>query len=373
MNKQTATLVALAGIHPTKVLQVFRALSTASDYRFEIPRVDLIGTEPAWQMFRDKLAGPKGEFCRLARQIGVQPPELHFHLLFDSSLQQPLYDLRHTPDNQAAWRQVLELMRQLFNDCSLIVGSVAGARKSLALTLMLAFQLLARPQDRLVDLVVDSRRPANGTKIPSPDSPRFHLAEIPLLRVRSLAARSDGLALPNLIAAVQPHLDAPTSVLLEFQLNPRGDVAAVRINGRTLWPNHDKLRVRRRDLAMWFYLASLRKRHRESTCAPLAPSKTEKQLRGNGLVPNSGNTDNATPCPCCFREAADLAHLVPDSDRELPYEYVRQAMSRIKRALIQFGLPLDHLEQVRFRGAGKRPNTMYGLFLPPEQIAIHKA
>jgi hypothetical protein len=188
-----------------------------------------------------------------------------------------------------------------------------------------------------------------------------------------LALRSDALELPNLIAAVQPHLDAPTSVQLEFRLNPRGEVAAVRINGRTLWPNQNKLRIRRRDLAMWLYLASLRQKHGTSTRAPLPPPKSGKQVRANGSSPNPSATLTSTPCPCCFREAADLAHLVPDSDRELPYEYVRQAMSRIKRALIQFGLPLEHLDQVRFRGAGKRPNTMYGLFLPPEQITICKA
>ncbi|MCX8072823.1 MAG: CRISPR-associated ring nuclease [Candidatus Binatia bacterium] len=396
MYSGSTYLVAVAGVQAKRIVEAFYALTVAAPKPVKIERIDVIGTQRVWDAYRATLGPHASILSKVARQHGICVPELRFHLLTNPSGTEPLRDLLTTDDNMAAWRQVLEIVRTLIAESSTLLGVCAGARQALRQALTLAFQLLARPQDRLFDIrvrgLLAEARPTAGRARRS--TPRVVLSELPFLRVQELPRRADALEQPTLVAAVQPGLDDHPQPSLEFHLDERGTLTRVVVDGRTLWPNRLRIRLRQRDLVLWLHLAQLRKQHcpapssvvtappchrvadaqeipKDAETAQWAPLPEAKGAR-SGLDPHTGaaNGSPIRPCPCCFREAAQLSAFVPESDRELPDEYVRQAMSRIKRALSQFGLPLAHLEAVRFRGAGSRPHTSYGIHLDPDRITI---
>lgn len=339
-------LVAVLGMSPAVVTETIYALAQSEERTF-VHKVELIGTVPAADLYQRKLAGRRGALVRLARMYSLPVPQTRFHLLRNAEGTSALEDLRTTADSMAAWRQVFDIVRELVDSSALLLGSIAGGRKTLGQALTLAFQLLARRQDRLLHVLVPAPQEANPKFFfPRPgESVPIDLADVPFLRTRELAVADRVLDMEQLLAAVQARLDAAAQPKLEFCLDAAGKVTSVKVNEKLLWPNAMGIRLRQRDLHIWLHLARLRQRHDE-------------------------NANTSDPCPCCFRPAEDLAAFVPDSDRDLPHEFVRQAMSRIKRALLRFGLPLDHIDAVRFRGAGARPNRVYGLYMPPGGIRV---
>ena len=395
MARYSSTLVAAVGLNPAKVFQTFCALVAAPQEKLSIDRLDLIGTKRSWEVFSAQLTTFTAGLDQAARHYHVPPPVLRFHLLWDRQSAHPITDLHTTEHHVAAWRQVFDIVESLVSQSDLVIGTFPGARKALTQAMILAFQLLARPRDRLVQVIVPN---ACAARLPAPASlakyrMRALISDLPFLRVRELPATLRALDLDTLIAAVQPRLDDQSGPTLEFRVDATDTVLSVAVGNRILWPNHLGIRLRRRDLALWLYLARLRQLHGRQPPAytpsslesafseilphyPPAPGPKPSQSAQQPLYPMNASTLRRTvalaPCPCCFREASELSAFVPERDRDLPDEYVRQAMSRIKRALVEFGLPMSQVDAIRFRGAGVRPNTAYGLHLDPNSILIRQ-
>lgn len=396
MERSSTALVAAVGVDTRKVVQTFAAL-ISSPAEPPITRADLIGTKPAWEMYTSELAGPTGLLAKVAHAHHVRLPTLRFHLLLDRQGFEPLEDVRTTDEFMAAWYQVFLIVRALITESHCVLGCFSGARKALSQALVLAFQLLARPQDRIVQVVAAQGNQASPECAASPtgDRSHSHVAEMPFLRVQDLPCSGEALKTSNLLAAIQPRRHHRREPTIEFQVDRNHRVVSVAVNGRNLWPNRLGIRLRRRDLALWLHLAELRRGHGSATQAasrasfransfPVATSSLQctqlsslastqlQALAADRLAVRSISHPRSLPCQCCFREATELSAFVPEQDRDLPEEYVRQAMSRIKRALIEFGLSLSDLEAVRFRGAGVRPNTAYGLHMDPSRIIIRQ-
>lgn len=397
MKLHTANVIIVVGVNPEKILDTIAALFALADQNVRIARIDLIGTKPAWHLYTTHLGGPAGILSNFLSSENPIPPAMWFHLIRDLDTLHPLEDLRTTNDFIAAWHQVFDIVRERIRESDLVLGAFRGARKALAQALTLAFQLLARPQDRLIQVVPTTSSGDRPKRSLASSNHASHLAisDMPFLRVRELPCTPNALGMANLVAAVQPRLEDRSQPSLEFHVNAHNDLEAVIVNGRTFWPNRLGIRLRRRDLTLWLHLARLRTLHtstsNNTTTSPKAnpptslnqppgqTTHTEDSLTAPdralpcSAVATSSVVTRRTPCPCCFREASDLCGLVPEGDRDFPDEYVRQAMSRIKRALIEFGLPMSHIDAVRFRGAGSRPNTAYGVHLDPEAILIRTA
>lgn len=110
-----------------------------------------------------------------------------------------------------------------------LVGSLAGGRKTLSAHLMTAFSVYARPQDRLVHVLV---HPASAERDPNFFYPRpgsdarVHRVDVPFPRLRTVLADGrareavqNGAGLRELLAALQPHVDAertPDATTLRF-------------------------------------------------------------------------------------------------------------------------------------------------------------
>lgn len=346
LGGQENVLVAVVGLTPAVVTQALYGLSVLSTERVPVHRVDIIGTLPAIELSRNALLGSRGALSRLARVYQLPTPTTRFHVLRKSPSRAPLMDLRTTEDNHAAWLQVFRIVRALLPRSQTLLGSIAGGRKTLSHALVLAFQLLGRRQDRLFHVLLRPEQTGNPNFFfPLPgDEVQIDLAEVPFLRTRELNTHSGNLDLCTFLSAVQTRVEIATEPQLVFRLSLDGSIETVSIGGRTLWPNTLGIRLRQRDLHLWLHLAWLRSSH------------------------NDRATDY--PCACCFRTPEQLSELVPPTDRDFPQEYVRQAMSRIKSALLEFGLPLEHADKLRFRGAGQRPYTKYGVHLSPRCISI---
>ena len=104
----------------------------------------------------------------------------------------PIDDLRTTEDNMRCADYMFELIRKYtFNDSTRIILSLSGGRKSLSALATVTMSLLARPQDSLIHLIVDSGIENDGQYHFPRGGKGYSLFEIPFVRTRGLLVGVD--------------------------------------------------------------------------------------------------------------------------------------------------------------------------------------
>ncbi len=99
----------------------------------------------------------------------------------------PIDDLRTTEDNMRCADYLFELIRKYtLDDSTRIILSLSGGRKSLSALATVTMSLLARPQDSLIHLIVDSGIENDGQYHFPHGGKGYSLFEIPFVRTRGL-------------------------------------------------------------------------------------------------------------------------------------------------------------------------------------------
>lgn len=250
---RTYTLLALAGLAPQVVTEAVWSLARQHHPPFIPSAVEVIATGVGEAHGRALLLGEPRidpvsgepiphaadrwkEFCQ--EVLGQRVP-LRFHV--PDAGGQPLTDVTGVDADRRFADLCYHLVAQLTApDQPPLVGSLAGGRKTLSAHLMTAFAVYARPQDRLIHVLV---HPASAERnadffYPRPGSEvRVHRIDVPFPRLRTLLSTSAagealarGADLRELLAILQPLLDAeqtPESFVLAFKRGHATLAAAV--------------------------------------------------------------------------------------------------------------------------------------------------
>ena len=227
----TYTLLALSGLAPQVVTEAAWSLARQHTPPLAPDRVEVVATgageavgralllgEPA----RDPVTGAEidhraDRWTPFCHDTFGHPVPLAFHV--PTAGGQPLADVTGVDADRRFADVCYALVARLTRPGTApLIGSLAGGRKTLSAHLMTAFAVCARPQDRLIHLIV---HPASAERDPTFFHPhpgsdaRVHRVDVPFPRLRPLLAdgpAGDALAygadLRALLATLQPHLAA---------------------------------------------------------------------------------------------------------------------------------------------------------------------
>lgn len=269
---QPTILLSIAGLTPQVITETLYALLVARPHPVPIREIQVITTTAGERRVREALLAPgTGYFHRFRREFGLPGNRIRF----DASCirvprdpaGRPIQDVRTPADNALVADFILSVVRELTADpATALHGSVAGGRKTMGLFLGVAFQLLARPQDRLSHVLVwppemegnpefyyPPPKPATytvqGKRINSRDI-RVELAEIPmlLLRERVQAVDLGTASYTSLIAQAQRELD-------RLALPPQ---AALEVHSRSLRIEQRAVRLTPLEFAVYALFARRR-------------------------------------------------------------------------------------------------------------------
>ena len=226
-----ALLLSVAGLSPQVITETLYCLIKSSGRPLPIREIRVVTTHAGEERARELLLHPQdGWFHRFCRDFRIPPGSIRFDssciLVPKGQDGRPLHDDRTPADNALVADFILSLVRDLTRDPGTALHcSVAGGRKTMGLFLGIAFQLFARPYDRLshvlvwppemeghLDFFYPPPRPTtytvNGRAIHSRDI-QVELAEIPvlLLRERLQAVELERYSYSALIAHAQQELD----------------------------------------------------------------------------------------------------------------------------------------------------------------------
>jgi CRISPR-associated protein (TIGR02584 family) len=207
-----------------------------------VREIRVVTTRAGAQRVRDQLLDPgTGHFRRFCRDFGIPEKRIRFDpsciLVPKGADGKALEDVRTPADNARVADCIVGLVRELTrNPDTALHCSVAGGRKTMGIFLGIAFELFARPQDRLSHVLVwppeiegqkeffyppsrSTSYTVDGKTVRSRDI-RVELAEIPvlLLREKVRAAGLETLPYSDLVAEGQHELDrlaAPPPIRLD--------------------------------------------------------------------------------------------------------------------------------------------------------------
>lgn len=231
---QTYRLIAVLGLSPsvlTETLYYFARLHTPR----RIPEdVHVITTRLGQAAIQTKLLTPSetmpspwDTFCT---SVLHAHPRLTIEVPHDDD-QHPLEDIRHRRDDEilanACYQRVATYAMQ--EDTLPLIGSIAGGRKTMSAYLLAAFSIFARPQDRLVHVLV---RPAQLERdraflYPTAMYPEatLDLIDIPFPRLYHALPRdvlrklpTDNRTLSTLLTALEPYVTTAPVAHVEVHL-----------------------------------------------------------------------------------------------------------------------------------------------------------
>lgn len=235
-------LVSVAGLTPQVITETLYCLIVKAKPPTRIQEIRVVTTRAGEERVREQLFHPHhGWFHRFCRDFRIPAGSIRIDpsciLVPRSPAGEPLEDVRTPGDNALVADSILGLVRDLTRgNGTALHCSVAGGRKTMGLFLGIAFQLFARPQDRLSHVLVwPPEMEGHGEFFYPPLRPttyrvkdqtirsrdiRVELAEIPVLLLRERVQAAGLAALPYtaLVAQVQRDLDrlaAPPPLILD--------------------------------------------------------------------------------------------------------------------------------------------------------------
>lgn len=326
----------------------------------------------------DQLLRPDGRFRQFCRDYRISPRRIRFnertiHVVSGTD-GKPLEDVRTPEDNLRVANMALQLVRRFTQDPAVSLhASVAGGRKTMGLFLGIAFQLFARPQDRLSHVLVSPPdleapkgtffypRPAAafyegaGKRIPARDV-RVELAETPVLLLRD-RIRAGDLAQSSysaLIQQAQLELDreaSPPALILLTQAR------SLRIADRTI-------ELTPLEFAVYHLLAD-----RRSRCpTPRCPGCQACALEATQFDQPAVLADLRQRLERFGGHDSRLLEL--KGFRDAAYKRFREVRSRIHGKIRQMLGSGQWVEGYLIAASGKRPGTKYHIPAAPGTIRM---
>ena len=236
------TLLALAGQTPQVITE--SVWSVARELQMMPAAVHVLTTAVGAAYVRARLLGeaavdpvrgmalePATYWDALCRELGEEVLPLHVHVPEDADL--ALTDVRGKRDDQAFADALYALTARLTRPGQPpLLGSLAGGRKTMSAHLMTAFSLCARPEDRLLHVLVQppslERQPDFFFPTAAFPDARIRRIDVPFPRVRSmlpddrLPADQEPATLRAWLEAIAPYDRArqpPTHLTLHFVSN----------------------------------------------------------------------------------------------------------------------------------------------------------
>jgi CRISPR-associated protein (TIGR02584 family) len=354
-------LLSVTGLSPQVVTETLYALAVAGRPAWIPTEIRLVTTTEGAERARLALLSERpGWLERLRADYGLPPIRFDRDCirLVEDEAGRPLDDIRAVADSLRAADCIAETVRELANDpdCALHV-SVAGGRKTMGFYAGYALSLFGRPQDRLSHVLVSEPFESSWEFFyPAPESrvmttrdnklvdaaeARVTLAEIPFLRLRDDLPRRlvEGRAsFGESVAAAQRAL-APPELILDL---PQGRIRA----------GGESVTLAPANLA--FYALMARRRQAETDAARWDTD----DLHAHYLAEYRRIVADLS---------ADLERVEQALARGMGQEYFEQRKSRTNAALVD-ALGPQLAEPYLIHPDGRRPQTRYGLRLPPEAI-----
>ena len=226
---QRYTLLAAVGLAPASLTE---AVWSLYQDRLTPGAVHVLTTEQGRVQLDAELlrGGASSRWSRLCREVlGLEAP-LPIEIHVPNRDGEPLDDLRSRADDLAFGDVAYALVRRLTDEDHdpVLIGSIAGGRRTMGAHLTTAFSVCARPQDRLVHVL--------ATPDPQPIAPAYwpgdggeplalDRVDIPLPRLRPVLDRDfverldDRYDLPNLLDVLAGYNVSETPVAVRVELS----------------------------------------------------------------------------------------------------------------------------------------------------------
>lgn len=326
----------IAGATPQVITETICALA------MEVPpvypdRVYVITTNKGRTAVEDALVS-RGVLKKLSDEYGlpcVSIGEESFIIPADS-LGVPLDDIRDDRENELMGDLITAFIREKTADSSARLHcSIAGGRKTMSFYLGAAMQLFGRPWDKLYHVLVspefestpefyykpkqDRTIDVNGRRLNTADA-EITLAELPFIRLRNKLSL-DGSGFRELVREGQKDIDI---AMVQPELRIRLSDGSVKVGWKT---------IRLAPMHLMIYVAYLRQKLNRCRypdrpycydCTDCFPSLLEMATKP---ALEEMARDYFVICPS---RGEDLLHRYKDG---LPLEVIRQAISKIKRAI----------------------------------------
>ncbi len=337
-------LLCLVGLYPQLVTENLACLSKPQEQR--PTEIHLVSTAAGIDACQEHLL-TAGWLNRFYQEYGwPEPgPEIHLHGLHDQQGEE-LVDIRNTLENEGVADQLTMLVAELTADPnSSLHLSLAGGRKSMGFYAGTALSLFGRQQDQLSHVLVQSVFEANRDfYYPSanclPEDNPLSVAEIPFVRLRGKIP-SGPVTFQRAIEAVQEQLREPEIVI---------DTKC-----RTLTAEGVTCQLPHGQMALYSWLAQRRKAGLPHLAAP--PEGRPNQQHAAELLPLyqaiRGPMGSSDRTEYRLRDGLSKDHF---------FEWRAKANGKIEAA---WGPRAGHYI---IQSQGRRPNSVYGLTLPPHAI-----
>lgn len=191
MDKKKTILVCTLGKSPQVLVETVWALAN-QEKRIVPDEIVAISMNNFARDVKDSIFGKgKGWNLLIEKLRKAKVPivgKLHFEDVIVANDEKGLIeDLRTVEDNTRCANYFFALLRSYLGegDDTRVIVSLAGGRKSLSALVTANMSLFARPQDRLVHLIADSKFEDGKYHFPK-DGKGFSLFEVPFVRVRGL-------------------------------------------------------------------------------------------------------------------------------------------------------------------------------------------
>lgn len=361
-------LLAVTGLSPQVITETVYALAVERQPAWVPTEVTLVTTAEGAERARLTLLDRKsGWFRKLRREYRLPPIRFDgssIRVLADAH-GRPLSDIRTAEDNAAAADFLLEAIRQATEDPkSEVHVSIAGGRKMMGFFAGYALSLCGRPQDTLSHVLVDAPfeghpsffYPSREPRViytPPPESrpidasqARVTLAEIPFVRLRTLVERN---------RRQPPEGFAGTVDAVQRELTP---TVTVDLRAGVILAGWIEVRLKPAELAFYAMIA----RATASGERIASPSGEDPELARRFLKE--------------YEETAAGSHDRSRTENALRHgmdgAYFQERLSRTDRQLRE---ALGGVEALRYgiRKEGRRPRTVYSLYLEPEAIHFAEA
>ena len=369
-------LLCVSGLTPQIITETVYALITEADeagHTQPPTRIEVITTTEGRRRLRLSLfsaSGGHGHFDRLCRDYGIDRESIEFdetciHVIRDDAGNE-LSDITDEAQNAAAADVINRRIRMLCRASDAPVHvSLAGGRKTMGFYAGYALSLYGRPQDRLLHVLVNSPfeshpdffypppQPAtlvlaNGKDYASTADARIKLANIPIVRLRNGLDNTlleGDLNFSEAVTRAQQVLDEPELVIDVGQ-------GLAWLQGRVIKLSRSQF--------IWLTWFAQRVKRGEPAVA-FDESAGEELLEVINWLEGEG--------PSRLKDAIEAGLQEFNEGRKA--NYFDRSRTRLNTALRRrSGLHPSVVEHYQVHSWGRRPRTLYGLRLRPEQIRI---